>query len=178
MARPRKIDDYIVHRIADLFRYADGPAISKGDTITLAEHRVLITDDKGIPHAIGELLCDLEPEHRPRILHRVADALTGKLARKRKSGKADDIAKIREAWLQAKAKLKGLYKGDNPTKSEVEHEYGDHLDRRSLPNHCPLRPDKRGKKKLPRLEVTRNRGKTHPLLYRVATLKNKRTRKR
>jgi hypothetical protein len=151
MARPHKIDDYLVHRIADLFRYADGlqfSQLSKGDVweLTLADKRVLITDAQDVPRTIGQLLCDLEPEHRPRILRHVADALKGKLARKRKSGKADDIVKIREAHRRAKAKLKGLYRGDNPTFKEVEQEYGEHLDRRALPNDCPVRLEAKFKK--------------------------------
>jgi hypothetical protein len=146
--RPPKMDDYFVHRIADLFRYADGLQFSQ------FKEPVIITDKRLIPCGIGERLCDLKPEDRPRILHQVAYALAGKSAKKRKSGKADDIAKIREAWPRAKAKLKGLYRGDNPTFREVYAEYhkltGFPLDRRALKNAgCPVRPESR-RKKLPR----------------------------
>jgi hypothetical protein len=66
--------------------------------------------------------------------------------------------KSREAWRRAKAKLKGLYRGDNPTFKEVAHEYrkltGWQLDRRALKDaDCPVRPDKAGRRKnLPRRE--------------------------
>lgn len=115
-------------------------------------------DKRLIPCGIGERLCDLKPEVRPQILRQIADALEGKSARKRKSGKWDDVAKIREAWRRAKAKLKGLYRGDNPTFKEVAHEYrkltGWQLDRRALKDaDCPVRPDKAGRRKnLPRRE--------------------------
>lgn len=162
MARPTKHEDNLIHRIADLFKYADvyndgyvdGEELKQDEPvwIHLADKRVLMNGVQDVHWAISNLLCDLKPEVRPSVLRRVADALEGKSAKKRKSGKADDIAKIREAWRRAKAKLKGLYKGDNPTRREVEKIYGEHLDRRSLKNaDCPIRPDKRGRRKqLPR----------------------------
>src|SRR5438105_3861117 len=97
MARPHKIDDYVVHRIAELFRYADAESdefvFQRGDVIMLAEQRLLITSNKCIPHAIGELLCDLEPKQRPRILYQVADVL-----RRKPRKLPDNLAVIREAY--------------------------------------------------------------------------------
>ena len=62
-------------------------------------------------------------------MRQIADALEGKSAKKRKSGKGalanpiDEIEKTRKAWRKAKANLKGLYKGDNPTLKEADNEY-------------------------------------------------------
>jgi hypothetical protein len=79
-------------------------------------------------------------------LCQIADALKGKSAKKRKSGKADDIAKIQEASRRATAKLKGLYKGDPATFREIAAEYrqltGFALDRRAVKAAgCSLRPE-------------------------------------
>jgi hypothetical protein len=161
MARPRKIDDYIVHRIADLFHYTDGLRWSElkqrdGWIITLADKRFLVTFARDVHCAVGEFLCDLKPKVRPRILRQIADALEGKSARKRKSGKADDIAKIREADRIARAKQRGLYKGDPPTFRQIATEYrqltGFALDRRAVKDAgCSVRREpKSHRKKLPR----------------------------
>jgi hypothetical protein len=167
MARPRKSQDYAVHRIAELIKTADGihenpeaqKAISRGGiTLVMADGKeVDVRTVDEIAVAVGRFICGdvgkshLKPEYRPQILRQVADALEGKLARKRKSGKADDDASIRAAWREAKADLKGLYKDDNPTFAEVDRKYhnrtGWYLDRRALPKDCPTRPDKRGLKK-------------------------------
>jgi hypothetical protein len=153
MARPRKAVEYIVQRIADLFRYADGLPSSRFPlAIMLAEKRVLLRDRRDIHAAIGWLLCDVKPNLRPYVLNRLADALKEK---PRKSS-PDDIAKIREAHRRA---------GDNPTFRKVDAEYhkltGFPLSRRALKDaDCPVLPGKSGRpKKLPRQRVTRNRGK-------------------
>ena len=150
MARPPKGEDYIVQRIADLFHYADGLDFSKlkeGDEWELrflGTTPRLITSERDIHCAIGEFLCDVEPNIRPYVLNRLADALRQK---PRKSS-PDDIAKIREAHRSA---------GDNPTWQKVDAEYhkltGFHLDRRALEDAgCSIRPGKRGRpKKLPRV---------------------------
>jgi hypothetical protein len=160
MPRPRKIDDYLVRRLVDLFHYADSPSflsqVKAGDTITLAEERVVISGPRDIPWGIGQTLCDLRPEKRTYVLRLLINVLEGKKEKERKTP-PDEIALVRIAWRKAKAKLKGLYRGDNPTFKEADTEfYRDnrwHLDRRALKDAgCPIRPDKRGvKKKLPRL---------------------------
>lgn len=173
MARPLKIDDYVVHRIAEFIHIADAihdneevrSALSRrGIEVVRADGEVLIIDGPietaldETAQAVGRFICGevggkhLKRELRPQILRQLADALERKSARKRKSGKADDIAKIRAAWWKAKTNLKGLYRGDNPTFKEVDSEYyrltGCHLDRRALKaaGDCPVRPDAKGKK--------------------------------
>jgi hypothetical protein len=131
MARPPKFQDYVVHRIAELIQMADGiheneearNAMARGRItfVTADESRVNIDRPDEIAQEVGRFICGdvggkhLKPKYRPQILRQIADALERKSARKRKSGKADEIAKIRAAWRKAKAELKGLYRGDNPT---------------------------------------------------------------
>jgi hypothetical protein len=105
--------------------------------------------------AVGRFICGdvgrshLKPKYRPQIFRQLAELLEGKLAKR-----PDDIATIRAAWREAKAALKGLCRGDNPTWREVDNKYykrtGYHLDRRALREvtDCPIRPDKRGAKKI------------------------------
>jgi hypothetical protein len=146
MARPRKGEDYIMQRIADLFRYADGLPFSKlkqgeeWELRFLGTKPLLITSKRDIHCAIGLGLCDVEPNLRPYVLNRLADALRQK---PRKSS-PDEIALVREAWRKAKAGLK-----KNPTFKEADAEYhkltGYHLNRRALRDAgCPIRPGKRG----------------------------------
>ena len=154
MARPRKGQDYVVHRVADLVRYGKGLPSSQfkqGDSITLADKTVRISDLEDVPWAIGKLLCNLKFEYLPQVLRQVANALERKPVRK---GRPDDIAKIRIACQKAKAELKGLYRGDDPTFKEVAEQYhkltGLQLDRRALKDAgCSVRPESKSKK-LPR----------------------------
>jgi hypothetical protein len=152
--RPQKKDDWFVHRIADLFRYSEQPFWSLPERFH--ERYPSITSQRDIQCFIGKVLCTLNPKYRGWVLRQLADALEGKSEKKRKSGKADEIEKTRKAWRKAQAKLRGLYKGDNPTWREADTEYfkltGFHLDRRALKDAgCPVRPDKPGRpKKLPR----------------------------
>jgi hypothetical protein len=154
MARPRKGEDYIVRRIADLFHYADGLDFSKFDEWELrflGTPSLLITSKRDIHCAIGLFLCDgLEPEQRTPFFRQLIKALEGKSDEKRKT-KPDEIALVREAWRKAKAGLK-----KNPTFDEADTVFfkdnGYHLNRRALEDAgCPIRPGKRGRpKKLPR----------------------------
>jgi hypothetical protein len=169
MARPPKIDDWLVHRIAELFNYADEiselgefPKTPDGKAVLLVwlpsptsldAKPLPIKNEKVIPNAIGYLLSQIKPEKRPYVLRRLADVLKGK---RRKS--ADDLAKIIEACRRAKAKW-----GEDTTFAKVEEEYrkvtGFHrLDRRALDGlrDCPWVRSKR-KKKLPRLLRSRRR---------------------
>jgi hypothetical protein len=169
--RPRKIDDYVVHRIAELIQMADGihenkevrKAMARGGiTFHMADgSRTNIDTVDEIAVWVGRIICGdvggshLKPEYRPQILRQLADALERKSARKRKSGKADDVAKIRTAWLKAKAKQKGLYRGEDPTFREVAEEYlrltGYNLDRRALKNAGrSVRVEAKSKKLSPR----------------------------
>ena len=155
----------MVHRIAELIQTADAiheneevrKKVSRGGfTLVIADGRAVnINSVDEIAVAVGRFICGdvgrkhLNPEHRPQVLHQVAEALKRK---SRKSGKADDIAKIRAAWREAKAEQKGLHKGDDPTYREVAQKYykktGSPLDRRALNKAgCLVRPDKRGKKR-------------------------------
>jgi hypothetical protein len=163
MARPNKKDDYFVRRIADWFRYHDTLPWSKlkqGDRwdIISGDVRFRSTGVGDIHGGIGLALCEVTPEKRPYVLRQLITLLEGKSDKKRKT-KPDEIALVRVAWRRAKAKLTGLYKGDNPTFKKVDAEYykltGWHLDRRSLPNDCPVRPDKRGRKKATALKPKR-----------------------
>jgi hypothetical protein len=86
MGRPRKTQDYLVHRLADLLRYGQGRLLSqfsKGDVweITVADKRVLIADARDLFWAIEKLLCELKPEHRPQVLRQLANVLEGKYSR-------------------------------------------------------------------------------------------------
>jgi len=166
--RPRKIQDDLVHRITEFIQMADGineneevqNAMAHGGIrLIMADgSRVDIDTLDEIAREVGRFICGdlggvhLDPKYRPQILRQIADALERKSARKRKSGKSDDIAKIRAAWRKAKAALTGLYRGDNPTFAEVDEIYrrdnpGQHLDRRALKQvGCPVRPDRRGPK--------------------------------
>jgi len=144
MARPHKQLEYLVQRVADLFRYAD--------RLTEAHTQ------------IGRVLCAVSPADRPYVLNRLADALRLK---PRKSS-PDAIALVREACRRARAKLKGLYKDDDPTFKEADAEFfkltGWQLDRRSIKDAGErVRPDKPGRpKKLPRalkLDSQKHRGK-------------------
>ena len=170
MARPPKSQDHFVHRIAELIQMADGmqesakvrDAMARGGISFImadgSEIKINALDEIAV--AVGRILCGdvggshLRANYRPQILRQIADALERKSARKRKSGKADDIAKIRTAWRTAKASQKGLYRGDNPTFREVAAEYHqltrNYLDRRAVRNAgCSVRPEARSKK-LPR----------------------------
>jgi hypothetical protein len=170
MARPPKYQDHFVHRMAELIQMADGiheneevrNAMARGGiTFVMADgSRVNIDTLDDIAVEVGRVICGdvggvhLKPKYRAQILRQIADALERKFARKRKSGKADDIAKIRAAWRKARAKLKGLYKDDNPTFRQAADEYrqdtGFPLDRRALKDaRCPVRPEAKSKK-LPR----------------------------
>jgi hypothetical protein len=170
MARPPKSQDYLVHRIAELIQMADGihedeevwNAMAQGRiTFVMADGtRINIDTPDDIPVVVGRFICGdlggfhLDPTYRPQILNQLADVLKGKTSRKRKSGKADDIAKIRTAWQTAKAAQKGLYRDDDPTFREVAGEYykltGYCLDRRALKNAgCSVRAEAKSKK-LPR----------------------------
>jgi len=165
--RPPKSQDYFVHRIAELIQMADGihenrevrNAMARGGiTFVMADgSRVNIDTLDDIAVWIGRVICGdvggshLRPKYRAQLLRQVADALERKSSRKRKSGKADDIAKIRTAWLTAKAAQKGLYRGDDPMFREVAEEYyrltGYNLDRRALKNAGrSVRPEAKSKK--------------------------------
>jgi hypothetical protein len=156
MAHPRKIDDYVVRRIADLIRYGHSlqwSQLKDGEAweIISGEVRLVVTGAHDVYSGIGELLCKLRPEKRTYVLRRLINVLEGKFDKKRKT-KPDEIALVRQAWKIAKAKLTGLYRGDDPTFKEADAEYykltGWHLDRRALKDAgCPVRPDKRGAKK-------------------------------
>lgn len=170
MARPPKSQDYFVHRIAELIQMADGiheneevrNALARGRiTFAMADGgRVNIDTLDEIAVEIGRVICGdvggshLKPKYRPQILRQLADALERKSGRKRKSRKADDIAKIRTAWRTAKAAQKGLFRGDDPTFRKVAEVYcrltGYKLDRRALKKAgCSVRPEAKSKK-LPR----------------------------
>jgi hypothetical protein len=158
MARPPKSEDYVVYRITDLFQYSDGlpwSTLRRGDLweLTLADQRVVIGGERDIHLAIGELLCKLKPEYRPHVLRQIANALERKPGKLRKSGKFDDIAKIRLSWRKAKIDQKGLYRGDNPTFKQVATHYhnltGLQLDRRALKDAgCPVRSEGKSKRLL------------------------------
>jgi hypothetical protein len=170
MARPPKSQDYFVHRIAELLQMADemheneevrNAMAQGGITLVMADgSRVEINTVDEIAVAVGRIICGdvgdshLRRNYRAQLLRQLADALERKSAKKRKSGKADDIAKIRTAWRTAKAAQKGLYRGDDPTFREVVEEYykltGYNLDRRALKNASrSVRPQSKSKK-LPR----------------------------
>src|SRR5436190_1269026 len=127
MARPTKTQDYLVHRIADLFRILDyfddyfggaagrhpieerKPPIEDGKQnaikLRMADGQwVTVNSRDDVVGAVGRLLCDLKPEVRPQIIGKVADALEGKYGAKRKAA-VDDVAKIWQAYFNAKAKL-------------------------------------------------------------------------
>lgn len=131
MVRPTKSQDYFVHRLADLILVADAMresgelqnAVAKGG-ISLQMPDGMCVDVDNVDEIaiwIGRTLFgdldgqQLKPEHRPQILRQIADALERKSGRKRKSGKADELVKMRMAWLTAKAEQSGLYRGDDPT---------------------------------------------------------------
>jgi hypothetical protein len=152
MARPPKSQDYVVHRIAELIEIADAMqedeevrnAMSRGRiTFVMADGKCV--DINGLDEIaawVGRLICGdvggvhLDAKYRPQLLRQIADALERKSGKKRKSGKVDDIAKIRVSWLKAKAEQKGLFRGENPTFKEVAQQYYNltrlPLDRRSL----------------------------------------------
>ncbi len=166
--RPPKIQDHLVHRIVELIQMADGilenekvqNAMARGGIRLIMADGTHVDIDRldEIALGVGRFICGglggvhLQPKYRPQLLRQIADALEGKSARKRKSGKSDDIAKIQAAWRKAKAALTGLYRGENPTFAEVDEIYlrdnpGQHLDRRALKQAgCPVRPDRRGPK--------------------------------
>jgi hypothetical protein len=143
--RPRASEDYLVHRIAELFQYVDGLPFSQleqGAVIEMGNgSRFPVTNEKHLSSTIGELLCGFTPEARPYVLRQIANALEKKRGKSRKTP-PDERARIQRAWREAKAKH-----GDNPTFSDVNHEYrGWHLDRRALQDAgCHVRPDKRGR---------------------------------
>jgi hypothetical protein len=180
MPRPKKVDNYVVHRIAELIHIADAihdneevrSAIAQGGIeVEMADGKFLIIDGpievavEGIAKAVGRFVCGdvggqhLKPEVRTYVLRRLINALERKFAKERKTP-PDEIALVRVAWLIAKAKLKG---DDYPTFKEADDEYyrltGWHLDRRALKDaDRPVRPDKRGvKRKI--ATAQRNRGK-------------------
>jgi hypothetical protein len=170
MARPPKSQDWAVHRFAELIQLADGiheneevrKAIASGGLVFVMadERRLIIRTLDEIALLVGRFICGdlgghhLKPKYRPQILRQIADALERKSARKRKSGKADDIGKIRSAWCTAEVAQKGLFRGDDPTFREVAEAYhtltGYNLDRRALKNAgCSVRREAKPKK-LPR----------------------------
>jgi hypothetical protein len=132
MARPQKIQDWLVQRVADMFRYA---------------HRLTEAHTQ-----IGRVLCNVPPADRPWFLNRLADALR----KKPRKSSPDAIALVQEACRRARSKLKGLYKDDDPTWKEANAEFfkltGYKRDRRSIKDAGErVRPDKPGRpKKLPR----------------------------
>ena len=149
MARPHKIDDYIVHEIADLIRYGAllpwSQLEQEGNpfTVRLGEKEVIVTRKEQIYLAIGKLVCDLRETERPRILRQIAKAL--------KTNAQDEITQIRIAAKQAQAEY--LPTDIKPTHKEIEEKLGRHLDRRTLklafkPHAPPVRPENR--KKSPR----------------------------
>jgi len=165
--RPTSGEGYVVHRIAELIRVADAIRDNQkwqrdGVTLVMADGRAVnINSLDEIVVGVGRFFCRLNPEYRPYVLRLLANVLEGE------APVPDDLAKIRAAWREAKAELKGLYKGDDPTFAEVGRKYhkrhGCRLDRRALSAlrkaGCPCRPDKLGiKKNCHDPEVTRNRG--------------------
>ena len=83
MARPHKVDDWLVHRIAEFFKYADEisqmpefPKLRDGAALSiwlesptsLDATPLPITNERVIPNSIGYVLCEINPAIRPRIL--------------------------------------------------------------------------------------------------------------
>jgi len=136
MARPCKREDYVVQRIADLFRFADGLSPEQFPlSITLGERRVLMRDIHDIHRVIGEALCEIKPAKRPYILKRIADAL-------KKKWELDEIAKVRVAVREAAAEY--LPAKIKPTFAEVQKKYKGRLDRRAVKAaDCSLRPTRK-----------------------------------
>jgi hypothetical protein len=113
MARPPKWQDHFVHRVAEFIQLADGfhknenlrAAFAQGGiTLVMADGtRVNLDSLDEIAVQVGRVICGdvggrhLKPKLRPQVLRQLADALERKSGRKRKSGKVDDIAKIRAA---------------------------------------------------------------------------------
>ena len=142
--RPRNTEQYVVHRLAELFRYADGLPFSrlkKDVVIEMGDGTdVLVTNKQDLTSAIGELLCDLKPEARPHLLRQLA-----KLEKKRGKSQPDKIAEILRADKHAQAELRGFVQRDKPKHAEIEKKYGGHLDRRAVRQARVIaHPGKRG----------------------------------
>jgi hypothetical protein len=150
MARPRKTQDYLVHRLSELFQYANQlpwHELKQGGEfgVMLGTRVCVVTNVDEIYRGIGELLCRMKPQYRPQIMRQVTDVLK----RKPRRSTPDNVAKIRAAYQDAQAEY--LPAKIKPTFREVDAKYrksnkGTHLDRRDLPADCPVRYEKARKK--------------------------------
>jgi hypothetical protein len=153
MARPRKIDDSFVHRIAGLIRAADTiqrqieevlSAIAQaGIKVEKADAKFLIGDlvniRRLIHEAVGRFICGevgrkhLTPEKRTYLLRRLINAQEGN---KKRKTPPDEISLVRRSVAKARAKLTDFNRGDDPTFKEADAQFyednGWHLDRRAI----------------------------------------------